>query len=74
MTYRIHRVRKVLDISGISSTTIYRMVDRHDFQPPIRLGIRVVSWRENAILKWIESPRRERANTQDNSALKQGVV
>ncbi len=51
------RMRKVIEITGLSRTTIRRRERDGSFPPPIRLGgehTRAVGWREQDIYDWID--------------------
>ena len=53
---RILRIPEVVEITGLSRTTIWRRVRSGDFPPPVRLGspaTRSVGWRESEIRKWV---------------------
>ena len=55
---RIMRTPEVVEITGLSKTTIWRRVRSGDFPAPLRLGslaTRSVGWKEEEIEKWIES-------------------
>ena len=55
---RILRIPEVVQVTGLSRTTIWRRVKSGDFPAPVRLGnlaTRSVGWRESEIRKWIES-------------------
>ena len=55
---RIMRIPEVVEVTGLSRTTIWRRVKSGDFPAPVRLGnlaTRSVGWRESEIRKWIES-------------------
>jgi len=41
--------------TGLSRTTIYRMVQAGEFPSPRQLGARAVAWSESEISAWIES-------------------
>ena len=56
MTDKILRCREVQHAIGLSRSTIYRMVERGDFPPPQKLGLRAIGWRESAISDWIGNP------------------
>ncbi|MCY4621291.1 MAG: AlpA family phage regulatory protein [bacterium] len=50
-------MRKVIEITGLSRTTIRRRERDGSFPPPIRLGgehTRAVGWREQDIYDWID--------------------
>lgn len=54
MGHRIIRIADVLDKTGFSRTTVYRMMDKFDFPRPIALGGQAVGWVESEIDRWIE--------------------
>jgi prophage regulatory protein len=54
---RFLRLPAVLLATGLSRTTVYRMVAAHTFPAPVRLGQRAVGWREEDIRQWMERPR-----------------
>jgi len=47
--------KKVLEISGLSSSALYRAIAAGAFPRPRRLGARSVAWREDEVLEWIET-------------------
>jgi prophage regulatory protein len=51
----IFRRSTVLELTGLSTSTIYAMMARGDFPRPVRLGIRAVGWRESDVRDWLES-------------------
>lgn len=54
---RIVRLPEVLQITGLSRTTIWRREQEGSFPPPIRLGgehTRAIGWREQDIYDWID--------------------
>lgn len=54
---RIVRLPEVMEITGLSRTTIWRRERDGSFPPPIRLGgerTRAVGWREQDIYDWID--------------------
>lgn len=54
---RIVRLSEVIEITGLSRTTIWRRERDGSFPPPIRLGgehTRAVGWREEDIYDWID--------------------
>ena len=55
---RVVRLPEVLEITGLSRTTIWRRERDGSFPAPIRLGgehTRAVGWREHDIYDWIDS-------------------
>ncbi|MGJ7571906.1 helix-turn-helix transcriptional regulator [Variovorax sp. RB2P76] len=51
----------VLQITGLSRTTIYRRIAGGLFPPPVHLGGRACGWRTTALRAWIENPEQYRA-------------
>lgn len=45
----------VLELTGLSSATLYRWMSQGLFPRPVRLGPNSVGWRESAIREWLES-------------------
>ena len=41
--------------TGLSRSTLYRMMDADEFPRPIRIGKRAVAWRSSAIDRWKSS-------------------
>ena len=55
---RIMRIPEVVEVTGLSKTTIWRRVKSEDFPPPVRLGslaTRSVGWREGEVKRWLDS-------------------
>ena len=50
---RLLRLKEVVQMVGLSRTSIYRLVDSGDFPHPIRVGPRAVRWRLRDIEQWI---------------------
>ena len=56
-TRRVVRLPEVLEITGLSRTTIWRRERDGSFPRPIRLGsenTRAIGWREEDIYDWID--------------------
>lgn len=41
--------------TGLSRSTIYDWMKRGDFPQPVKLGARLVAWRESDITAWLEA-------------------
>ena len=52
---KILRLPSVLEVTGLSRTTVWRMVKRDNFPAPIKLGQRAVGWRASEIEAWIQN-------------------
>lgn len=53
---RILRLRRVLDRTGLSRSSLYRKVSEGAFPRPVQLSVRCVGWRESAIEAWLRDP------------------
>lgn len=54
MSEQIKRLSEVKIITGLSSTTIYRMAEKGTFPRPIKLGVRSSGWIQSEIQHWID--------------------
>lgn len=61
MKYKLMRISKVVELTGLSKTTIYLHISQGTFPRQIQLGKRSVAWIESEIEDWIE----ERMNNRD---------
>ena len=55
---RMMRMAEVVQVTGLSKTTLWRRVKAGDFPPPVRFGslaTRSVGWRESEIEGWLNS-------------------
>ena len=48
------RQRAVTEITGISRSQIYAMMDADEFPRPYKIGRQAVAWRESEIEQWID--------------------
>lgn len=51
------RLPKVMQITGLGRTTIYRMIAEARFPRPVRLSQRAVAWRSEDLVAWRASLR-----------------
>jgi prophage regulatory protein len=49
------RLPAVLRLTGLSRSTIYRMVADHTFPAPVRIAKRAVAWRGEEMQRWKEN-------------------
>jgi prophage regulatory protein len=49
------RLHKVKEITGLSRSSLYQMMDRGLFPRSINIGPRAVAWTDISINEWIES-------------------
>jgi len=52
---KLLRIREIMDITGLSRMTIYRMEKTGDFPNRRRLGMNSVAWIEGEVNTWIET-------------------
>ena len=50
---RILRLRSVVDLVGLSRSTIYKRVSEGKFPKPLSLGGHAVGWRESEVQEWL---------------------
>ena len=58
MSDRILRIEEVLDMTGLSRSSLYRRIDDGTFPAPLLLGgdtSRAVGWLESEVIAWIAS-------------------
>ena len=55
MKDRLLRRREVEIITGLSRSSIYRLMKEGDFPRPVRVGPTAVRWRESDIEAWMKS-------------------
>lgn len=55
MTDTILRINDVTKATGLSRSTIYLMISRGEFEPPVKLSDRAVGWKSTAIEAFINS-------------------
>jgi prophage regulatory protein len=53
-TVELWRLPKVVERTGLSKTTIWRMTKAGTFPAPRQVGASAVAWRSTEILKWID--------------------
>ena len=61
MRLRILRITEVMKIVGLKRTSIYRLIGKGEFPPPIKLTARASGWRYDEIERWIESRQQSAA-------------
>ena len=52
---RILRLPKVLELTGLSRTSIWRQIDAGTFPKSVKLGPRAVGWRASDIYGWLDN-------------------
>ena len=61
MAEKLLRRPEVEARTGLARSTIYDWMKRREFPPPVRLGARLVAWRESDLDAWLESRKTRRA-------------
>jgi prophage regulatory protein len=62
---KILRVTEVLKLTGLSRTTVWRMIQLDEFPTPVALGRRAVGWRASDVETWISGrPPQSRKSVQ----------
>ncbi len=52
---RLMRKPIVLDITGLTNSTLYYFINEGTFPKPVKLGKRTVAWKESDITAWVNS-------------------
>lgn len=55
MAERLIRRPEVEARTGLSRSTIYAWIASGDFPLPVKLGTRLVAWRESDVTAWLEA-------------------
>ena len=55
MQDRLLRRRQVEELTGLSRSTVYKMMQNGEFPRPVRIGPAAVRWRASDITAWMES-------------------
>ena len=64
MIKRIYRLPDVINITGLSRSSIYLRISTNEFPKPVKLGRRAVGWPEESIIAW----QAKMMEAQDESA------
>jgi prophage regulatory protein len=52
---RLLRAKQVAEMTGLSVSTFYAQIRRHEFPKPLQTGPNTVAWRYGDIVGWINS-------------------
>ncbi len=55
MQDRLLRRRQVEEITSISRSSIYRLMQEGEFPRPVKIGPAAVRWRASDLIAWLES-------------------
>ena len=64
MIKKIYRLHDVMNMTGLSRSSIYLRISTDEFPKPVKIGRRTVGWPEDSIIAWqakIMEARDERA-------------
>ena len=53
---RILRIANVLDMTGLSRSTLYRKVGDGSFPKQIQISAYCIGWRESSVAAWLADP------------------
>ena len=59
MASKILRLPTIIELTGLSRSSIYLQISRGLFPKPVSLGARAVGWRENEIQDWLDGLQRK---------------
>lgn len=52
---KLLRRKTVEQLTGLSRSSIYRLMQLHQFPPPVKISAKAVAWPEPLIYNWIAS-------------------
>lgn len=52
---KLLRIKQVIDMTTLSRSTIYRLIDKGEFPKGKNLSSRTVVWSESELILWIKS-------------------
>ncbi|EGQ8014062.1 TPA: AlpA family transcriptional regulator [Vibrio cholerae] len=50
---KVIRLKEVIELTGLSKSSIYRMASDDKFPKPLSLGARSVGWIESEVTQWL---------------------
>lgn len=64
MIKKMYRLPDVMNMTGLSRSSIYLRISTNEFPKPVKLGRRAVGWPEDTIIAW----QSKMMEAQDESA------
>jgi prophage regulatory protein len=64
MIKKMYRLPEVMDMTGLSRSSIYLRVSTDEFPKPVKIGRRAIGWPEESIIAW----QAKMMEAQDESA------
>ena len=55
MVPKLLRRPEVEACTGLSRSTIYEWMKRGEFPQPVKMGARLVAWRESDVIAWLDT-------------------
>lgn len=55
MAYQLQTLKNVSTQTGLSKSTLYRLMDEGLFPRPVRLSVNRVAWRASDVSAWIDT-------------------
>ena len=52
MRERIYRLPQVMELTGLSRSSIYLALSKEEFPKPVKIGRRAIGWPEKSIDEW----------------------
>jgi prophage regulatory protein len=53
MTIKILRLQSIIELTGLSRSTIYLRISKDEFPAPVSLGGRAVGWVADEVNQWL---------------------
>ncbi len=53
MAIKILRLPSIIELTGLSRSTIYLRISKGEFPAPVSLGGRAVGWVEDDVIQWL---------------------
>ncbi|WP_413284191.1 AlpA family transcriptional regulator [Vibrio sp. MA40-2] len=57
---RLMRLKEVIQVTGISRSSLYKYLNEGQFPPPVSLGARSIAWVDHEIQAWITTKMNHR--------------
>ena len=54
MRERIYRLPQVMELTGLSRSSIYLALSKEEFPQPVKIGRRAIGWPEKSIDEWTQ--------------------
>ncbi|MDB0012017.1 AlpA family phage regulatory protein [Paracoccaceae bacterium] len=64
MIKKIYRLPEVMEMTGLSRSSIYLRISTDEFPKPVKIGRRAIGWPEESIIAW----QAKMMEAQDESA------